>query len=114
MNKREKVRAVADEVAKQAADQGKLIEAGWIGLKLTAYPNGMVPAQEKQLRDAFFGGAQHLYGSIMGIMDDGAEPTENDMKKMELIDAELQGYLHELTQRGKLHPDIAPEKPSSH
>ena len=62
---------------------------------------------------AFFGGAQHLFGSIMSILDPGHEPTERDMRRMDLIAHELEAFIHEFMQRnGITDPDIGPdEKP---
>ena len=62
-------------------DEGKLMEAGWISLRLAT---GLESAQADQLREmrmAFFAGAQHLFAPIMAVMDEDAEPTEADMRR---------------------------------
>jgi len=41
-------------------------------------------------------GAQHLFSSIMTILDPGDEPTEADMKRMELIAKEMAAFYEEL------------------
>jgi hypothetical protein len=62
-----------------------------------------------ELRMAFFGGAQHLFGSIMGILDPGEEPTEQDMRRMDLISHELETFIVEFKQRHGINdPDIGP------
>lgn len=112
-NRREKIRTAADAIAKDMADQGRLIEGGWLSMSHMAYPDGMVPMQEQQLRQAFFCGAQHLYGTMMSIMDEDKEPTDQDMKRMALIDAELESFLHEFMHRHNItDPDIGPKKPA--
>ena len=37
-------------------------------------------------------GAEHLFSSIMAILDDGDEATENDLRRMELIDDEIRAW----------------------
>jgi hypothetical protein len=55
--------------------------------------------QIDECRIAFMAGAQHLFGSIMAIMDPEAEPTEADLKKMDLIDRELRTFADEMRAR---------------
>jgi hypothetical protein len=43
----------------------------------------------------FFAGAQHLFSSIVTILDPGEEPTDADIHKMDLIDRELQKFARE-------------------
>lgn len=86
-------------VARQLADDGKLIEAGWVGLKLAAIPKDAPQVQVDEMRLAFMAGAQHLFASIMGILDPGAEPTDADLRKMDLIAAELDKVRAELAAR---------------
>lgn len=88
----EQVRAISDALAKEAADRGKLIEAGWHAARVVMIPPDTSPEQLRLLKAIFMGGAQHLYASIMTILDPGEEPTENDLRKMDLIDKELQDW----------------------
>jgi hypothetical protein len=48
---------------------------------------------------AFMAGAQHLFSSIMTILDPEAEPTERDLKRMDLIDQELEAFRKEMELR---------------
>jgi hypothetical protein len=85
-------------MAKTLADQGKLIEAGWFSLQAIAIPADAPPVQVKEMRKAFMAGAQHLFASIVDIMDPEEEPTEADLRRMDLIDAELRAYVEELKE----------------
>ena len=38
-------------------------------------------------------GSQHLFSSIMNVLDPGGEPTDADYKKMDLIHAELDEFI---------------------
>jgi hypothetical protein len=82
-----------DEICRQFTDQGRLIEAGFIGLRYTVIAPDAPPDQIAEMRIAFFAGAQHLFASIMGILEPGAEPTENDLRRMTLISAELDHFI---------------------
>jgi hypothetical protein len=88
-----------NELAKHWAEQGKLIEAGWIGMQLACVPPDAPQIQLDEMRMAFFAGAQHLFGSIMNIMDPEGEPTEADLRKMELIDRELKIFIAEFEKK---------------
>lgn len=92
----DKVRETTIQVSRELMDKGLLIEAGFASLMIMAYPNQTVgPQQRADLRRFFFAGAQHLFGSIMGGLDDGTEETEDDMRRMDLINKELQTFINE-------------------
>lgn len=81
------------ELSRKLADEGLLIKAGLVGYKAAVYSEVTLPAdQEKQVEMAFMGGALHLFSSIMNILDPGAEPTDSDLGKMDMISAELTKY----------------------
>jgi len=96
------MRGAIDAMSKNAADKGKLIEAGWLALKLVAIPATASETQIKEMRKAFFAGAQHLFASIMGILEDGHEATENDLNRLTQIDSELRHFVSELKEETML------------
>lgn len=85
-----------DDLARKLTDEGKLIEAGWVSLLAVAVPPDADEVQLFEMRMAFMAGAQHLFASIMSILDPGTEPTDADLKRMELIDGELSAFEGEL------------------
>ena len=80
---------------KEAMDRGCIVEAGWRSMHAIAFPNGTLPEQYDMLREAFFGGAQHLFGSLMSALDADEEPTSEDMDRMNKIDEELKEFIKE-------------------
>lgn len=93
MPDQKELKALADRLAKHLTDEGKLIEAGWTQYdKLVLSPNAP-QIQRDECRLAFFAGAQHLFGSILGILDPGSEPTDKDLERMSQIHAELQAFI---------------------
>lgn len=82
-------RAYLERLSRELTDQGKLIEAGWIGLRLMAISPDAPPTQLTEMRMAFFAGAQHLFSSIVTIMEAGEEPTQKDLDRMSQINDEL-------------------------
>lgn len=82
-----------ERLSRDLVDQGKLIEAGWVGLRLAAIPLDAPAVQLNEMRMAFFAGAQHLFSSIMTILEPGEEPTDNDMSRLDQIDAELKRFI---------------------
>lgn len=88
-----------EQLTKRLADEGKLIEAGWISLRLHAMPLNAPAIQLEEMRNAFMAGAQHLFASIMTALDPGTEPTDADMERMGLIARELEVFGQELELR---------------
>lgn len=92
-------RAYLEQLSRELADKGKLIEAGWIGLRIACELEDAPKIQLEEMRNAFFAGAQHLFSSIMTIMEPDSEPTEKDLQRMDLIDKELRAFINDFTLR---------------
>ena len=92
-------RAYLERLSRELADQGKLIEAGWISLRILWIPLDAPASQIDDLRSAFFAGARHLFSSIITILDPGAEPTDKDLARMDLIDQELRDFINDFEAR---------------
>ncbi len=92
-------RAHLERLHRELLDTGKLIEAGWVSLRMVAVPLDAPKVQLDEMRTAFFAGAQHLFSSIMWSLEGGGDPTENDMRRMDLIDAELKKFITEFELR---------------
>lgn len=91
---------VLDRVVKQMIDEGKLIEAGFEALMINAYGHQIIDERTRnEMRDVFFAGAQHLHGSIFQVMDEGEEPTEDDMRRMTNVHNELMAFLADYKKR---------------
>lgn len=93
-----------ERLTRHLIDQRKLIEAGFIAMRVLAIPADAPPVQIDAMREAFFAGAQHLFGSIMTILDRGTEPTDNDIRRMNWIDAELQNFIEVYAKKHNLPP----------
>jgi hypothetical protein len=92
-------RAYLERLTRELADSGKLIEAGWVGLRIACELEGAPAIQLEEMRNAFFAGAQHLFGSIMTVLDPGSEPTDKDLERMDLIDRELREFINDFSMR---------------
>lgn len=92
-------KAYLERLARELTDQGKLIEAGWIGLRIAAIPLNASATQLDDMRNAFFAGAQHLFGSIMTVMDPDVQPTEKDVERLTSIARELRGFIADFKLR---------------
>lgn len=88
------------DITKRLTDEGKIIEAGWEGLKLCG---GMSPnatqAQLEEHRMTFFAGASHLFASIMAMLDSGTTDTPGDLSRITKIHIELQKFEREFQSR---------------
>jgi hypothetical protein len=99
----EELRAIVDAVTREAIERGLIIEAGWCGFQAMVLPKGAPPAQQRDMRMAFFAGAQHLLGSLMSCLDPGAEPTDADHRRLHLVKSELDEFVRQFT--GAPRPD---------
>lgn len=88
-----------DEITTKLVDEGKLIEAGFAALRVMCIAQNAPEAQVSDMRMAFMAGAQHLFSSIMNILEPGKEPTEKDMHRMQLISEELEKIVTEMNIR---------------
>lgn len=81
-----------EKLSRDLTDRGRLIEAGWVGMRIACMAKDAPEVQINEMRMAFMAGAQHLFASIMFILDPGEEPTAKDMQRMDLIDKELREF----------------------
>lgn len=98
-------KARIDALSRDLIDRGKVIEAGWLGLRLITLPPGTPDIQVQEMRKAFFCGAQHLFASIIGMLSPGTEPTQKDFDRMTLIMRELEEFVNKVKAEGGLVPD---------
>lgn len=92
-------RAHLERVTRDLIDSGKLIEAGWVSMRIACDLVDAPADQLREMRMAFFAGAQHLFGSILSVLEPGDEPTEKDLKRMDLIHTELQDFIKDFELR---------------
>jgi hypothetical protein len=92
-------RAHLDRLTRELTDSGKLIEAGWVGLRIACDLIDAPADQLREMRMAFFAGAQHLFGSILNVLEPGEEPTDKDLQRMDLIHTELDAFIKDFELR---------------
>lgn len=85
-----------EELSRRLADDGKIIEAGWASLCALAIPPDAPPVQINEMRRAYMAGAQHLWATVLTILEPGSEPTAKDLARMDLISRELDTFAAEL------------------
>lgn len=90
MNKQQE--RITNGLAKHLTDRGLLIEAGFEALRHYAIPKDAPKVQVDEMRLAFMSGAQHVFGTIMNILDPGEEPTDADMNRMSMISSEIEAW----------------------
>ncbi len=80
----------------------KYIKDGWDSYHKIVVPDDASETQVKDTQQAFFAGAAVLWQSIMLTLDPEAEPTDQDMQRMEDIQAEIDAIGQQL-DRDLLH-----------
>jgi hypothetical protein len=86
------VQEAAQELAEGLANAGKIIEGGFAGFRMMIIRSGAPSIQVREMRMAFFAGAQHLFASIMAVMDSDRDPTPRDLHRMRIIHEEIEGF----------------------
>lgn len=99
MNKAKVIEEAAHRLTKELADKGKLVEAGFAAFALYVIPKDAPAVQLSEMRLAYMAGAEHLFSSIMNILDPGADPTAADLRRMDLIDREIAEWRVKLSER---------------
>lgn len=98
------VRKLANEISNRLIAEGKLIEAGFASLRLLAVDKDAPPDQVREMRMAFFAGAQHLFATINNVLDPGDEPSDADLRKMDQIQHELTAFIEDFEKQHGLRP----------
>lgn len=93
-----------DAICRKLVDRGRLIEAGFEMLRFSAIADDAPMIQIEEMRMAFFAGAQHVFASIMSILEPGAEPTDNDLGRMTAIQTELDEFIEQFKLRYRATP----------
>jgi len=93
-------RALHDALIAKLTDEGKLLEVGFQSMRALVIAPNAPDIQVSEMRLAYMSGAQHLFSSILAILDPTTpDATERDVKRMDLIAAELQAFGKELEAR---------------
>jgi len=93
-----------ESLTRELMNQGRIIEAGWVALRIAAVPPDAPQVQIQEMRKAFMAGAQHLFSSIMTCLDEDSEPTSGDLRRMDLIARELEIFGRELEREARGWP----------
>jgi hypothetical protein len=85
------------ETSKGLADAGKLVEAGFAAFLMIEHPNWQEYSsiRLRELKLVWMSSAQHLFHSILCVLDEGEAITDLDMRRMNLVDKELTSFYHE-------------------
>lgn len=84
--------ALHEMMARELLNSGKLVNGGWEVFNRFILDPSAPTIQREEMRKAFFAGAQHVFMCLCSSLDPGIEPTEGDMKRMELLEAELDEF----------------------
>lgn len=106
----EEMRKEVERITVDWANRGKVVQGGWLAYEFLTGIRNMSEVQRRECRRAFFSGAQHLFASILTILEPGAEPTQADLGRMDKINAELEEFMEEL-KRGGSSGIASPTKP---
>ena len=78
-----------DRITKGMVDKGQLVTLGFVAYLKARDLQDAHPAIIEEHYIAYISGAEHLFMSIMNILDPGEEPTLRDMERMDSIGMEV-------------------------
>lgn len=85
------------QLAKKLADEGRIIEAGWVTLRLSGFPPADTPSDQMDLlRLAFMCGAAHMFNRILDMPDSETAPGEKDVAILDLMNDELNAFARDV------------------
>jgi hypothetical protein len=93
------MRRIHDALAKGLIDRKTIIAGGYALYRQQVMPADAGPVQLAETEQAFFAGAQHLFASIMSVLDPGSEPTNADLQRMDFIAQELEAFGQKLAAK---------------
>lgn len=96
----EQMKAAAEQMAHTLADEGRLVEAGWVSFKASVMPPDAPDLQVEGMRVGFYAGCAHLFSSIMVILDPSGAERERDLNRMGQIHAELEAFKESFEPKG--------------
>lgn len=99
--RRQQYEQFATDLTRVATDKGKLLETGFAAFLALMAPKAP-PEQVAEMQIVFMAGAEHAWSSIMNLLDPDAEPTAADLRRMELIQREIDEWRGKLSER--IHP----------
>jgi hypothetical protein len=106
-----KLERLVSGIEQELIKQGKIIAGGFAGYRMMVMASDAPDVQVLECKMAFFAGAQHLYTTMMRVMDEGEEPTDADLSRMELIHEELQQFVDQILE--PLHANSVKAKGSA-
>lgn len=77
------------DAARDWADKGKLIEAGWVVLRARCVPRDAPQHVLDMFRFCYMAGAQHLFAMMLAMLEEGDDATDADSSRMNKIGDEL-------------------------
>ena len=83
---------LTQKVCRELTASGRLVEAGFDAFRSLVIPPHASQDQVTAMRVAFFSGASLVFEALMAGLDDGNEPTDDDMYRMTQLQAELSRF----------------------
>lgn len=72
----------------------------WKEFEIKVLPPTAGPVQRREMKRAFYAGAQSLLTAILAMLDPGDEPTLDDLARMEALNSEILAFFRAV-ERGE-------------
>lgn len=89
-------------------DKGLLVEAGWEACaELLGVAKLPTEAQRRDMRYAFFAGAQYFFEAVLFAIEEGDDPTPDDLHRMQSAHEELARFGEEFKRDPRIAAALA-------
>jgi hypothetical protein len=72
------------------------LAAGWTSFEQSVFSPEIGPVQRREMRRAFYSGAEELFSTIMAMLEPGEDATDADLTRMSDLHDELERFKEDL------------------
>ena len=94
-----------EEATRILVDEGRVLEAGWLALRIAVLPVPTSLEQEQCMRESFYAGAHHLFAVLMTVLERGVDSQDKDVERIASIRREIKMHMAELMLKIEIHDE---------
>jgi hypothetical protein len=87
----------------ELVDQDRLIEAGWVAMRIEGIEKAMPLEDLESVRQIFFAGAAYLMSTVMTIRSPDHPPTDEEMRRLGALAIEVEKFQDAMEQKVRGH-----------
>lgn len=99
-DRQKQIEDIASDLTAELVDRGLLIAGGFEAFRHYVIHKDAPPEQVEEMRWAFMAGAEHVWSSVLNFISGSDEElTEQDMRRLEMVQKELDEWREKIMAR---------------